>query len=127
MISWPVLFNVGVTTPGLWRGGGHLVVAPGSLECIPGRLTSGVSASHSVRHQGAHVDVYVARLVPPWFNVTLPVHGAGETLVASMWIVGRRKLRRTLREAGFDVTEHVTWVDRGFGWAEMKRGNPPNS
>jgi hypothetical protein len=63
-----------------------------------------------------HVDVYVARLVPPWFNVTVPIRRDGGTLVASMWILSRRRLRRTLYEAGFDVTEHVTWTERGFPW-----------
>jgi hypothetical protein len=70
------------------------------------------------------VDVYVARLVPPWFNVTVPIRGEGGTLVASMWVLGRRKLRRTLQEAGFEVVDHVTWIDRGFRWDEMKPRAP---
>ena len=89
-------------------------VAPGSLVCTPGRLTAGVSAAQPVKHEGTQVDVYVARLVPPWFNVTVPIRGENGVLVASMWILGRRKLRRTLQEAGFEVVEHVTWFDRGF-------------
>ena len=122
--SWPTTFTVGVTTPGLWRGGGQLSVAPGSIVCTPGRLTAGASSAHPVRHEGRQVDVYVARLVPPWFNVTVPIRGEGGTLIASMWILGRRKLRRTLQEAGFEVVDHVTWFDRGFHWGEMNPRAP---
>jgi len=77
-----------------------------------------------VTHQGTEVHIYVARLVPPWFNVTVPVQGDAGTLIASMWILGRRNLRRTLQAAGFDVTEHVTWFDRGFCWIETRRAKP---
>lgn len=124
MMSWPVIFRVGLTTPGLWRGSGQLAIAPGSLVCSPGRLTAGVSAAQPVTHEGTRVDVYVARLVPPWFNVTVPIRGEGRMLVASMWILGRRKLRRAIEEAGFEVVDHVTWIDRGFRWVEMKPRSP---
>lgn len=113
-------FTVGVTAPGLWRGGGVLWVARGSIVCTPGRLTARASSARPVTHEGTQVDIYVARLVPPWFNVTVPLRGEGGTLVASTWILARRKLRRTFQEAGFDVTEHVTWFDRGFHWGDMK-------
>lgn len=43
------------------------------------------------------VDVYVTRLVPPWFNVTVPIHGKAGTLVASKWVLGRRKLRKAFK------------------------------
>lgn len=119
MSCWPVTFEVGLTTPGLWRGGGRLLIAPGSLVCIPGHVTAGLSKAQPGTYRGKQVHLYTARLVPPWFNVTLPVRADTGTLVASMWILGRRRLRQTLREAGFDVVEHVTWTDRGFRWAEM--------
>ena len=104
---------VGLITSDLWRGAGTLWVAPGSIVCTPGRLTARVGPVQPVTHQGTQVDIYIARLVPPWFNVTVPIQGDGGTLFASMWILGRRKLRRTLQAAGFDVTEHVTWFDCG--------------
>ena len=119
-MTWPVTFTVGVTAQQLWRGGGKLSIAPGWLVCAPSRVTAAVSAARAVKHEGTRVDIYIARLVPLWFNVTIPIRGEGETLVASMWILGRRNLRRTLQEAGYDVVEHVTWVDRGFRRAEMK-------
>lgn len=122
--SWPMTFTVGVTTPGLWRGGGELSVAPGSLVCTPGRLTASASSAQPVKHEEMQVDVFVARLVPPWFNVTVPIRGERGTVVVSMWILARRKLRQALQEAGFDVTEHVTWFDRGFRWGEMEPRAP---
>ena len=124
--SWPTAFRVGVITPGLWRGSGQLLVAPGSIVCTPGRLTAGASSAQPVTHAGMQVEIYIARLVPPWFNVTVPIRGDGGTLVASMWILARRNLRRTFHEAGFDVAEHVTWLDRGFRWNEMRRAKPSN-
>ena len=123
-VQWPVTFTVGLTTQQLWRGGGELSVAPDWLVCTPGGVTAHLSVAQPVRHAGTRVDVFIARLVPPWFNVSVPVRGEAGTLVASMWIIGRRKLRRTLQQAGYDVVEHVTWVDRGFHWSEMKSGTP---
>jgi hypothetical protein len=87
---------------------------------------AGVSKAHQVKHNGSRVDVYVARLVPPWFDLAIPIRGDGGTLVATVWLLARRKVRRALREAGFDVVEHITWIDRGFRWAEMKSDSSPN-
>jgi len=119
--SWPIDCQVGIVTPGLLRGVGRLSVAPGTIVCTPGTMTQGLGSAHPVRHEGNRVDVYVARLVPPWFNVSVPIHGKGATLIASMWLLGRWKLRRALEAAGFDVVEHVTWTDRGFRWNDMER------
>jgi len=102
------------------------MISPGSLVCVPGRLTAGVSQSRPVRHEGRRVDIYVARLIPPWFNVSLPVHGPEGTLVASMWILSRRKLRESLQDAGFDVVEQVTWTDRGFRMTEIRSRDAQN-
>ena len=82
------------------------------------------SSAQPAKHEGTRVDVYVARLVPLWFNVTVPIRGDGGTLVASMWILGRRKLRQALQAAGFEVVDHVTWTDRGFRWGEMNPRPP---
>lgn len=92
---------------------------PGIDRVHSGRITTGASSAQPVKHEGTQVDGYVARLVPPWFNVTVPIRGEGGTLVASMWTLGRRKLRRTLQEARFEVVDHVTWFDRGFHRREM--------
>ena len=124
--SWPAKFRVGLIGPRSWRGGGLLTIAPDSLSCSPGRLMARVSKAHQVKHEGSTVDVYVARLVPPWFALTIPIRGEGGTLVATVFLLDRRRVRRALREAGFDVVEHITWIDSGFHRAEMKSGIPPN-
>ena len=98
-IAWPKTFRVGVTTPGLWRGNGDLVVALGFLACSPGPLTGALGRAGEVVHDGRHVDLFVARLVPPWFNVTIPVRGQAGVIVASTWILAKHKLRRTLQAA----------------------------
>jgi hypothetical protein len=103
-----------------------LTIAPGSLLCTPGRLMVGVSKAHQVRYEGSRVEVYVARLVPPWIDLTIPIHGEEGTLIATVWLLARGKVMRALREAGFDVVEHITWIDRGFRWADMKSGSSPN-
>ena len=122
--AWPKTFRVGVTTPGLWRGGGHLVIAPGFIACSPGPLTGALSRAGEVVHDGRHVDLFVVRLLPPWFNVTIPVRGQAGVRVASTWLLAKHNLRRTLRATGFEVTEHVTWVNRGFRWTEMQSKRP---
>lgn len=116
MSSWPVIMTVGLTTPNLLRGTGQLTIAPGLLLCTPKPLTGYFGKAHPLRHQGSRTDIYVAKLLPPWFNVTLPIRADGEMLVASTWILGRRTLRKALDEAGFEVVEHKTWLNRGFDW-----------
>lgn len=118
---WPATFKVGLTTPGLWRGSGLLTVAPGSVVCSPANVTKRVSSAEPVVLNGHNIDIFVAKLVPPWFNVTIPIRGTDGLLIASTWIFARGKLRQTFQSAGFEVTEHVTWTDRGFNWNDLKR------
>ncbi len=108
-----------MTTKGLWRGGGELLIAPGVLVATPGKLTASLSSARATTHNSMRVDVFAARLVPPWFNVTIPVHGDAGMLVASMSIFARRRIQQTLQSAGFEVHEHVTWTYRGFRWSDM--------
>lgn len=110
MTVWPVSFTVGLATSNHWRGSGQLLVAPGSLVCTPGPITGRVSGVGGIAHTGTQVDLYVSKLVPPWFNISVPVRGSEATVVASTWIFARRNLRDTLRAAGFQVTEHVGWI-----------------
>ncbi len=65
---WPIIKHVGVTGPDLLRSGGQLIIAPGTLACIQ-RRPSGDNIT--VVHESNSVDVYTARLVPPWFNATV--------------------------------------------------------
>lgn len=113
VISWPVSFQVGVTTENRLRGGAALVIAPGSLVCTPGPITARADGARAVTHQGDRADIYTARLVPPWFSVSIPILGVQDGLVASTWLPARARLRRTLMAPGFEVVDHITWTDRG--------------
>jgi hypothetical protein len=98
--SWPAKFRVGLIGPRSWRGGGLLTIAPDSLSCSPGRLMASVSKAHQVKHEGSTVDVYVARLVPPWFDLTIPIRGEGGTLVATVWLLARHRVKRRFERLG---------------------------
>ena len=118
--------NVGLLAPGPRLGGGRLIISPGLLVCRPGRLMTRIRDLDEVSYTGPRVDTYLARLVPPWFDLIIPVRGEGGTLVATVLLFDRRKVRRALREAGFNVVEHATWIDRGFRLAEMKSRTSAN-
>jgi len=121
--TWPKTFSVGVVTfPGYLRGGGVLSVAPGSIMCTPGRVMASLHGARAVRHEGTRVEIYTPRLIPPWFNVSVPIRGEGGTIVAVTWLLSRGSLRRAFQEAGFEVIEHVTWVYRGFRRKEAMQG-----
>src|ERR1700722_4168527 len=110
--SPPHIFKVGVTTSKA-SGGGRLQVEQHSVVCELGPVNRKVSGLSTVKQYGARIDIYVAKLVPPWFNVSVPISD-GENLVrASMWLPGLRKLREALSSAGFQVSVHRTWLERG--------------
>lgn len=113
-------FSVGIRAPSI-AGGGHLDVAPGFLGCRLGKFTARVSGIDSVRHEGTTVDMFTARLVPPWFNVCVRVDDGERAVGASTWILGRRTLTRTLTACGFTVVEHHTWFFRGMRLQELMR------
>ncbi len=114
--SWPILRTVGVTGPDLLRSGGVLTIAPQRLVCVQHRP---FGHDITVEHDGTSVDLYTAWLLPPWFNVTVPVRGKTGVLVASTWLPGRRSLADALRSAGFSVALHNTKTFRGFRWSDM--------
>lgn len=108
--------TVGVTGPDLLRSGGLLTISPGHLVCIQHRP---FGQDVVAEHDGTTVDLYTAWLIPPWFNVTVPVRGTTSLLVASTWLPGRRSLTEDLRSAGFTVSLHNTKTFRGFRWSDM--------
>lgn len=114
--SWPIRRTVGVTGPDLLRSGGVLTIAPEHLVCVQHRP---FGHDITVEHDGTSVDLYTAWLVPPWFNVTVPVRGKTGVLVASTWLPGRQSLAEALRSAGFSVALHNTKIFRGFRWSDM--------
>jgi hypothetical protein len=103
---------VGVTA-GRYHGGGHLYIAPKALTCRLGSLAKRVSDFEEVSHTGGSVQIYVARLVPPWFNVSVLVDDGTRRIRASVPRPRLRRLVTSLQQASFDVQITRTWLDRG--------------
>ena len=95
-------------------GSGHLYVAPGVLELRPGLISGRVSHVEVVRHGSSEVVLYRARLVPPWMNCALVLSDGKRTVLATFAAWMRTKVVDALRQAGFQVTEKVTLVERGY-------------
>jgi hypothetical protein len=113
-------FSVGVAAPGM-RGGGRLYIAPQVLICTLGPVLRKITGIENVRHRGNHVDVYRAKLVPFWFNVSVPIDDGRTRVGASTWSFGLRSLTRSLKGAGFDVDLHKTWTFRGLSLDALYR------
>ena len=120
--SWPRSFTAGVVTQSYWHGGGVLSVAPGSIICTPGRALASLSSARPVVHEGTRVEMYIARLAPPWMSVGIPIQGEGAILVATTPILVRGRLRNAFEEAGFEVAEHHTWIYKGYRRKKMRQG-----
>lgn len=116
--EWPVSVRVGLIVPKLWRGGGMLSIAPGSISCRPGRFLARASGARDTKRESIQVDVYRAKLWP--FDLTIPFLDDEEHVVVLIWLFSQRKVKRALRSAGFNVVEHVTWTDRGFRLADLR-------
>jgi hypothetical protein len=115
----PVRLVVGIAAPGGWRLGGHLAVSHNKLECQLGSVSGRLAHLQVVHHESRVVDVYHARLIPFWFNVSVVIDNGTTRVLASTWSFGLRRLVRVLRSAGFDVTIHQTWKFRGLSMAEI--------
>jgi len=103
---------VGVSTR-TYHGGGHLHVEQGQLVCRVGPLGRRVVGLAEIRHAGRDVQVYSARLIPPWFSVAALIHDGTRTVRASVPRPRRRRLVSALTEAGFAVGLESTWFSRG--------------
>jgi hypothetical protein len=120
--SPPRRFSVGVSARGGVNAGGHLSVGPGDLMCEFGPVAGRVSGLESVRHRGAVVHIYKARLIPPWFNVGVVVDDGESVCLASTWLFVLKPLTKALTGAGFRVVLHRTWTYRGLHLGEILRG-----
>jgi hypothetical protein len=106
------VFSVGVLLRNV-AGGGHLVIAPGHVELRPGRLSKKISHVDGIRQEGTDAIMYWARAMPPWMNVSVVVSDGSQTGLATGAFWMRRRLKSALQGAGFQVTERVTWFERG--------------
>lgn len=107
-------FAVGVSAPRV-SGGGRLYIAPQVVICYLGRVSARISGLAAVQHRHTVVDVYKARLIPFWFNVSAVVDDGEQLVVAVMWSFRLPRLTRALQSAGFAVDLHRTWMYRGVG------------
>src|SRR5689334_19344788 len=104
--------HAGVQTAVL-AGGGYLLIGPGALACEVGPLGRIASGHRRVVHAGRHVHLFHARLIAPWFTVSVVVDDGANAVIVSKSIFARAELQRMLGEAGFVVEVHKTWIDRG--------------
>jgi len=104
-------FRVGAEINGL-RGGGVLWVCPGLIVFEPDALMRRLSRVSSVVHRNPDVALVTARLIPPWFNVSVALHDADISVRAVTWLLGRARLRDALLRSGFNVREAATLFSR---------------
>jgi hypothetical protein len=88
------------------------------LVCELDRFTGRISGFVAVQHKGSIVDVYRARAIPFWFNVGARIDDGKRAVQICTWSLGRRRLIRTLTEAGFTVHLYRTWLFRGSYFPE---------
>jgi len=112
-IVLPRTFTVGVRTT-VVAGGGKLEIAPGRLICRLGPVNAKLSGFSAVEQfSGAPISIYVAWLIPFWFNVSFAIQDREKRIWLCVWIFGLGHLRRTLEAAGFQVEVKRTLIDRG--------------
>lgn len=105
-------FRVGAAVGG-WAGDGHLYVAPGRLELRTGPLTDRLSEG-TVKHEGPKIELYRARLCPPWMNAHLVLRSGDLTALAGVPAWKRRRVVDALRQNRFEVQETVSLFDSGY-------------
>ena len=100
-------FRVGAEVKHVY-GGGTLIVGPDAivLECSrPTRAFSGVA---QIVHTDRDVILVKPRLVPPWYNTSLVLHGKEGSGCAITSVLARQRLRNALTASGYDVREVTT-------------------
>jgi hypothetical protein len=90
-----------------------LHVTPGVLYCVLSRLNSRFSGFDAIRVEVKEIDIFVAKLIPPWFNVSFNLKDEHHQILASMWLPGPRPLKKALRAADIKPMIHRTWTYRG--------------
>lgn len=112
-MSWPATFEVSFVAPDGVSGPGELEVSPDFIRCIPGFFLGRERVGRGWRHTEREVDLYVARLAPPWPRVALSLHDGPEHFAVSTWRSAGGRLVGSLAAAGYSVTEHRAWLARG--------------
>jgi hypothetical protein len=105
--------------PGMSGGYGHLRVAPQALECELGAMARKFSGIEGVRHNDNTVHVYKARLIPFWFNLSAVISDGQTRVCAFMSAFSLQELVGALKDSGFEVELHRTWLFRGLSFADL--------
>lgn len=92
------------------HGGGRLTVAPDAIVLEPGALTRGYTKVDRLTHNRRKVTMLKGRLMPPFINTRLVINDGNIVAMASLPGWSRRRLRRALRDAGFDIDERFGWM-----------------
>src|SRR3954454_4747419 len=100
------------------RGRGSLAIEPGRIAFEPNRLTLAFGGS-AVEQGGTRVVIACPRLLPPpwrrWLVITDGYHTARIILTGR-----RREIEGALRNAGFDIALHHSWLSVSRGIAPRR-------
>lgn len=91
-------------------GGGELSLVPGKIEVRPGAAVRLVTRKEEAHWDSPIVHLVCPRLTPPWYRFSLLLEDSCVAIFSS-W--ERRDLEEALKQAGFTVQVHRTWI--GFG------------
>ena len=106
----PFKLTLNMYTQARWYGEGVISIVPGEIVV---KATRGTQAE-TVTYRGSEVEIQVARLLPPWCNVSVPVSGDGGDVRVYGSIFLRKRLRRLFQECGFDIRERRVWFTSKF-------------
>jgi hypothetical protein len=109
----PLIWRRPVGTATTYRastGGGTLFVYPGRLVLRMGGVSRRTTGLEEVVHTRPSVRLLKERIAAPWCNTMILLEGSTETVGAAFPATDQRKLRRVLRQAGFEVLEEWNWL-----------------
>jgi hypothetical protein len=117
---WMVM---GVYIP-VCNGRGWLTIRQGAIILEPGRILRRLTSVTRIVHTDPKVTMICPRVAPPWINTHILVEDPGQAAIAGTWGFARRRLRRALQTAGFEIVDLRTWFSWGDYLADwpMRRG-----
>jgi hypothetical protein len=98
-------------------GGGTLIVGRGRILFEPDWLTRRVCRVNHIVHIDRPVTLIRARLVPPWFSISLLLHDDEASGWVLVWLFDRDRLLASVKAAGFEVEQITTWFSLTGGVA----------
>jgi hypothetical protein len=108
MTSLPQHFTVG-TSVNSTAGDGTLTVAPGTLVLRLDLTTRRRTGIGSFVHEGEQLTLLIARLLP-FSNTRVVLEHRDAVAYATLPSWSRSRLRTSLQRAGFEVSEHASWL-----------------